>query len=191
MRLEAYWRQRGSQITILIIPPVKKIFPSLLLLAGTLGAHAQSIGPSTLNAAGGSGTIAGTSHSYSIGEMTVVSTAITPQIVVTHGVLQPDESSLAVGDGPSLVSQLSLFPNPAQATLHLQPRFGAGGELSCSLVDATGKLVLTHTAALHTGNERQTLQLGAVAAGTYLLSVRFGAPGAAPQTATYKIQKIQ
>lgn len=123
--------------------------------------------------------------------MTVVNTAITPQIVVTHGVLQPDGSPTAIGDGPSLASQISLFPNPAQTTLYLQPRFGTGGEMLCSLADATGKLVLTHTAMLRTGHEQQTLQLGAVAAGTYLLTVRFGMPGSVAQTTTYKVQKTQ
>lgn len=155
------------------------------------GVRAQSIGPSTLNAAGGSGTTAGTNHDWNIGEMTVVSTEVTPQIVVTQGLLQPEGGPNSIGRSPFLDQHLSLYPNPTQAVLHLQPTFGKGGALHCTLADAAGRMVLAHRAKLSTGAERQTLNLGAIAAGTYTLTVAFDAAGSALQTATYKVQKIQ
>jgi hypothetical protein len=160
----------------------------LCAAAVSLPAHAQSIGPSTLNAAGGSGIISGNTHEYAIATEVLGPTS---SLLVTPGPLQPLQGPDGIKVATGLTGHLSIFPNPAQTLLHLQPAFPTGGALSYSLADAAGKVVLRQSAQLVTGTEQQTLNLGSVAVGTYLLTVQFGEAGAEPQTATYKVQKIQ
>lgn len=164
---------------------MKKIALSLLLIAVLPEARAQSIGPSAINAAGGSATISGDTHEWAIATEVL---GPTTSLLVTPGPLQPSRGPDGIAGAPGLAAQLSVFPNPAQTQLFLQPAFAAGSEISCMLADAAGKVVLRHTAYLATGTERQTLSLSSVAAGTYMLTVQAGTEG---QTATYKVQKIQ
>lgn len=108
--------------------------------------------------------------------------------MVTPGPLQPAAAAESIASAPGLASQLTVFPNPAQSVVHIQPSLKAGDELSYSLADAAGKVVLRHTTRLASGTERQTVRVGSLAAGAYLLTVHSAGSG---QTATFNIQKIQ
>lgn len=165
--------------------PVKKISSSFLLITACFGTQAQSIGPAMINAAGGSATIGGNIHEYAIATEVLGPVA---SLTVTPGPLQPAPTTAGIADAPGLAAQLLVFPNPAQSTVHIQPSLAAGDELSYTLADAAGKVVLRQTARLATGTERQTLHVGSLAAGSYLLTV-FGS--GSDQKAAFNIQKIQ
>lgn len=163
----------------------------LLLAAGAAAAgsaRAQSIGPSTLNAAGGSGSIAGNSFEWSVGEMTMITTFSSASLVVTQGLLQPLTGSTGVPNSPFLTSHLAVFPNPADAVLYLQPKFQGPATLGYALFDMAGRIVLSREVVLKTGNEQQSLVLGHLAAGQYMLSVTLEEKGQTHR-AGYKIQK--
>lgn len=63
---------------------------SIVMAGMTLALHAQGIAPQVINSGGGQGS-AGTIYlDWSIGEMTSVKTAVSPAIILSQGVLQPD-----------------------------------------------------------------------------------------------------
>lgn len=62
---------------------------TILVTCGTGHVSAQSIAPSILNSGGGSAPVGGYIIEYNAGEMMAVSTAITSDLVVTQGLLQP------------------------------------------------------------------------------------------------------
>lgn len=169
---------------------MKKILLSALLLAtAAIKMNAQSIGPSIINAAGGSATIGSALHEFSIGELAVVHTATTSNIVVTHGVLQPIMKTTSIKDADFFKQFLSLYPNPTQNIVYFQPSFRRGGLLSYQLYDVVGRVVMDGSFELKYGSEKQQLVLGHLVSGSYMLQVRFE-QGSNTFNTAYKIQKL-
>src|SRR5688572_21995377 len=110
----------------------KKILILCSVCLCTSPAWSQSIGPSTINAAGGSAAISGNTHEFSIGEL-LIETATGANIVVTQGVLQPSPKPLGIDDTDFFADHLNNFPNPAEEVVFLQPSFASGGKLSYHL----------------------------------------------------------
>lgn len=166
----------------------------LLTLSGMalycMPAQAQSIGPSSINAAGGSGTISGDTYEYSIGTLALQQTYSSASLIVTDGILQPNISGSSVKHPPIAAGQLSVYPNPVVSTLFVQPGFSKSGTLQYVLVDAAGKTVYTQATALNLGTERQEINMSALAAGQYTLNVEWQ-QGGKKYINAYKIQKLQ
>ncbi|MEO7081517.1 MAG: T9SS type A sorting domain-containing protein [Flavobacteriales bacterium] len=125
---------------------------------------------STVNASGGSGTIAGNLYAYSIGEMVLVSTATSAQINVTQGLLQADgELTVGLREDTLVAGQMTLYPNPVDNILYLQPELAQGGELTMQLYDMNGRLIVDQEVRLSSGTERQEIQMASLAEGSYFL----------------------
>ena len=165
-----------------------------LLLAGAFlftGAplYAQSIGPSTIDAAGRSFTGGGVTYEYAIGQLITANTFISPTLVITHGVLQPNNAT-GIADQMISAESLQVYPSPVENTLFLQPAFNAGGTLQYGLYDAAGKMVMSRETHLKNGTERQELTVSHIAAGQYFLNVTWIQAGVSYASA-YKLQKLQ
>lgn len=137
-----------------------------MLLLIPHGAAAQS----TVNASGHSGTIAGNTFAYSIGEMTVVSTVVAETFLVTQGVMQagPD-ATIGVQELDNAAAQITLYPNPVSDRLYLHPELSAGSGLLIRLLDVDGRLLMERQARLGTGSEEQEIDMAPYAEGSYLL----------------------
>ena len=174
---------------------MKKTIPAAIVLLAAFysppQAHAQSIGPSTLNAAGGSATISGNTHEYSIGEEILLPTFTSGSLVVTSGVLQPVPFVTEGVENVAVLHGLEIFPNPVATDLTVAPAFGTRGSLEMVLFDAAGRLVRRTEAPLSTGSERQTIAMEALAASTYMLRLVWTADGAQPVSAAYTVQKVR
>lgn len=168
----------------------KKLLLTAILLSVLSVAKAQSIGPSTINATGNSKNIGTNTYEYSIGQMTLVSTATSSAIVVTQGVLQPKENTAGISDNQIATDQLKVFPIPSSTVVTIQPSFSKGGKLVYQLLDASGKSIIKNTIDLMIGNESQQINIAAYASGNYLLKVAYES-GDLISTTTFKIQKIQ
>lgn len=168
----------------------KSAFLLLGAIAGSFAASAQSIGPSTLNSAGGSATLGGNTYEWSLGEMTVVSTYSGGSLVVTQGLLQPANLSNGIHEHSIAAGALQVYPNPAEDVLYLQPAFRQGDKLSFALLDMTGKTILREEKLLVTGTELQTIRLTGLAAGNYMLQVVL-VTTSGNQVAGYKVQKLR
>ncbi len=158
-----------------------------LALAAITGANAQSVGPATLNATGGSKTIGTQEFEWSVGEMTMVSTFAGSNVIVTQGVLQPSAAMAGVANLPGLTDQLQVFPNPASSVVNFRYTSAMEGALSYRLIDMTGKVISSQTMKVKQGTNEQQVDLTSLACATYFLEIT--AQGS--ETISYKIQKIK
>ncbi len=168
---------------------MKKLIFFLIVIDMAAHANAQSVGPSIINSSGGGGVINSQRFDYSVGEMTVVSTFTSASLVVTQGVLQPPASGEGVPQVNPLQSGLSVYPNPASDVVYLQPSLGQNTKLEYDLLDVSGKVILGNAANLQTGNEKQSLRVSGLPAGSYILRVTATQKGET-FSGTYKIQKL-
>ena len=151
---------------------MKKLF-LLLWLATAIGARAQSMGPQTINASGGSAGISGNTFEWSVAEMTVVSTYTSSGRILTQGVLQPKVPPAGINGIALQNKDVQVYPNPVQDELNLLCHFSSGGKLNCMLQDMTGKTILEQHKQLDKGNETLKMELHGIATGSYLLIVNY------------------
>lgn len=169
----------------------KIIFLTPLILLVTISVHAQSIGPSTINATGGSAPIGGNIFDWSVGEMTMVSTLSGSGIIVTQGVLQPYDGPDRVVINSLLQQQLNVFPNPALSVVNLQYTSSIQGTLTYRLIDMVGQLIKTATIDVKQGTTTEQINISALASATYMLEVTVNPVNDAAKSTAYKIQKLQ
>jgi len=155
------------------------------------GAHAQSISPSTLNAAGGTGLV-GTEHiDWSAAEMALVSTDTGGTgIIVTQGVLQPAPIATGVQEQQLIFDYVQVYPNPASTILNIKCNFPAAGKMTYQLVDVAGRLMISHQADVIAGVQLQQLSVAQLTPGEYMLEVSYQSNEQQPATAVFKIQKL-
>lgn len=164
--------------------------PFLLGFLATAG-FAQTSAPSTLNAGGGSKVINGQSYDYSVGEMVLVNTATASNIIVTQGLLQPQEDQeTGIADHFLDDGQLSVYPNPFEDVVNLKANLPASGILYLDVYDVHGKLIVQRELAIATGKENTNLSLQNLAAGNYVLKAKFESMGST-HFQSFKIQKMK
>ena len=166
--------------TIVIIP---------LLVTGL--ARGQSTGPTIINAAGNTATIAGNRFDWSVGEMCMVSTLTTPAISVTQGILQPVERDHTGTASHSLLpKQLQVFPNPATSIVNIQYSSAINGTLTYRLIAMDGKIIVQKTLKVKPGIVSEQINIYALACATYMLQVTVQADHATEESISYKIEKL-
>ena len=152
---------------------MKRLILVLGCFLSTVGfSLAQSVGPSSLNAGAGGGTIGGNSFDWSAGAI-AVDTFTSATFVITEGVLQPMDKTTTVKEDPYLSQHILIYPNPASQTLFLQPSFESGGKLFITMTDVSGNIGLEDQETLISGTEKQTLHTERLASGTYILRLQF------------------
>ena len=141
-------------------------FGLVLLALVPLCINAQT----TVNASGGSATIDGDLFAYSVGEMVLVGSASSGQLLVTQGMLQAEpDMSVPLPEGTISKVCLLVYTNPVDNILYLQPEMEQGGELSMRLFDVNGRVILDGDVRLGSGNERQQIDMASLAEGSYFL----------------------
>ncbi|WP_276132728.1 T9SS type A sorting domain-containing protein [Polluticoccus soli] len=169
---------------------MKRLLFALLVCWGiTMYASAQSIGPSTLNASGGSATIGGNSHDWSVGEMTLVSTFASGSIIVTQGVLQPNEPPLGVND-IALQNQLCIWPNPATSVVNMEYSATSSHSLTYHLTDINGKLLTSKTFNTSKGKNTEQINIASLPNASYMLEVTIQTAGNAVEKRSFKVVKL-
>lgn len=170
----------------------KKTVLLLAALGGSIPVWSQSLGPVAFNSAGGSAVVASNTQEWSIGEMLLISTYTSANLVVTQGLLQPSAGPNGIHDPLVLTSsQLQVYPNPTRDVLTLQTQFKEGEILSCSLTDMKGKAVLQQEISVAPGTDLKTLSLASMAAGNYVLHVSVAGKSGTTSENNFKVQKIQ
>ncbi len=151
--------------------------------------QAQVTHSTTINAAGGSAQLSGNTYEWSIGEMTLVNTAATANLVVTQGLLQPVLNTTNIRQPELTVDQLKVYPNPTKDIVFIKPNLKPNTSLTILVYDISGRAFLRSELVLKEGTEVQTIDLGTYAAGNYLLDIVTGAVGTQSRNA-FKIQKL-
>ena len=153
--------------------------------------QAQTTSPFTINSMGGTGTLNGNIYDWSFGEMTLVNTSFTANLIVTQGVLQPSVDSIAAGiHSPVTQPQpVKVYPNPAQNIICFESDYKTASRLQYDVIDVSGKIVTSKKTNTGAGYNKQTITLTALPAGIYMLRITiFQEKETFIQT--YKVQKI-
>lgn len=168
-----------------------KFLPLCLLCFGLTiqVCQAQVTHSATINAAGGSAQLSGNTYEWSIGEMTLVNTAATANLVVTQGLLQPVLNTTNIKQPELTVDQLKVYPNPTKDIVFIKPNLKPNTSLTILVYDISGRAFLRSELVLKEGTEVQIIDLGTYAAGNYLLDIVTGAAGTQSRNA-FKIQKL-
>lgn len=132
---------------------------------------AQSLGPATLNAAGGSTAVAGNTHEWSVGEMALVNTVTTTGLVVTQGILQPMLQVTGIHDNELALEGMSIYPNPASDQLNIKFNLARNLEVRLKLSDISGRTQYVRKIKDHNGAALITMDFSPYASGVYLLQV--------------------
>lgn len=183
--------KRPHNFTIKLFAMIKQIqILVVTLLCWNTSTYAQQ----TLNVSGHSARINGMTFDYSIGEMVLVSTERSSQFIITQGVLQPTSTSATVSEESAggldrLTDGIKIYPNPSDNLVFVEWQSLQAGKLSYRLYDATGKVVLSRELEQQIGSNKTSLELGALAVGTYYLMLD-GISGSAEQQ-SFKIQKTR
>ena len=173
----------------------KKRLKDLVLVIGFVSLGSTVYSQTSINAASNSVVLNGNLFEYSIGEMTLISTAKSGNLVVTQGYLQPHGSASSQSDFPTsslndLSDHIRVYPNPTENLLFIELLEPLAGDMSFQLVDATGKMVLGKSDKQISGLNKYTLDLSSLAAGSYFLLIQPLTQSASTTRLSYKIQKL-
>ncbi len=165
------------------------VFSALLVVS------AQCFAQHTMNVSSHTAVIAGNTFDYSIGEMTLISTAHTGGLIVTQGFLQPlqnerVETHMAEpSSAQTMANQVKVYPNPTENILFIESIEETEQMIGYQLFDATGKVVLNEKINWHVGFNKLTLDLRNYAAGAYYLMISQPNQQGNLENTSYKIQK--
>lgn len=166
-----------------------------LFVAGAiiLGFSSHGFAQQTINAGSHSAILDQARFDYSIGEMTLVSTQRTPSLIVTQGYLQPvlkgmqsQDPSSALGD---LAGYVKVYPNPTENFLFVEMTRDIG-DFSLKLFDGQGKVVIEKLHMNGEANQKLTLDLSSLSAGSYFLMIDPANTQLLKQQLSYNIQKM-
>lgn len=152
---------------------------TLLILFGaiSIGLQAQSISPQIIAATGGFSANGGTyTMSYTVGEMTRISTATNGNSILTEGFQQPTDSlisgllDLITDEFGSFV----VYPNPASNHVWFGMQFPEQGKVTISIFNIAGEKTANVFSAEYTmGKVVEQADISTYAAGMYLMSASF------------------
>ena len=160
---------------------MKQIKTTIVLILMSTGVFAQS----TLNVSGGGKIIGTNSYDYSIEQMTVVSSFISPSLVITQGVLQPSSSIATRVVTNTLQKDLKVYPNPSSAIVNIESNFKKSGLLKAALLDVNGRTVIYDEWNMANGADKNIMDIQRLSEGSYFLRLIFD-----NEETTFKILKI-
>jgi len=169
---------------------MKKTKHLLWMSMAALGATAQNISPSVLNSTGGSKLIGSDVYEWSFGEMTLVNTFTTPNLIVTQGVLQNNPTgTTGIISSTSSLLDLSVYPNPTQDFIQIKFSSKDESPLSYVLTDVAGKKIQGKEGSLSTLHNGETISLKDLPSGVYFLQIADD-KNVSNHSKTFQIQKI-
>lgn len=169
----------------------KFLFISLItLFSAGLSAFGQSLERSVIANTGGSGSGAGISVDYTIGE-TLVQTFTGGSNILTQGFHQPASGNVSVENVTDVISY-NVFPNPFTDAIQFELNISQPASVELKLADITGRIV-NAVNALDYNRGKHVLQLNTtnLASGSYLLVATVTGDGKLPVHLSKKLQLIR
>lgn len=163
-----------------------------LLLGLFVSVHirAQALSPTIINSTGGTGVINGIIYDYSFGEMTMIQTFSTPNLIVTQGLLQTrtDTAAMGIHSNSLETPTITVYPNPAQQLVIFESESPFAEKLNYELTDISGKMITNRELRCSGKKVKEEINLSSLSAGIYLLKITVTS-GNQSATQTSKIQK--
>jgi hypothetical protein len=154
---------------------IKTILLSTFISVGFC-VSAQSVSPSVIASGGTYATSTSGSLSYTVGELSAVTTLSSGASILTQGFQQADiDQGNAILDLESNEKgSMIVYPNPAEQTFTVGYKFPVSGDVKLNMYDATGKLV---TSVLEneyaSGNAVYNYDCSQLASGNYTLKLEY------------------
>jgi uncharacterized protein (DUF58 family) len=149
----------------------KALTYALLLLLGAAAASAQSVERQVVGVAGFDGSAGGVQLSATVGEAVTFS-AQTGSFLLSQGFQQPENQRVSIEPAWAAEVSYRLYPNPTYGKASLQLDAPRPVELLLALSDAAGRQVMPEIRLSFSGSILQPLDLSALSAGVYMLSLR-------------------
>lgn len=146
---------------------IASIYPGFHLMSQT------SVSPQVISTGGKDFQNAQFQLTYTIGEMSAVSTLSADNAILTQGFNQPDKFTAAFVDGPAAWgNEISLFPNPAVNTILIQFEEGLNSHFRIEITDQLGRLVCPARYFNSTSSsENVGIHVNQLAAGVYIANI--------------------
>jgi hypothetical protein len=170
-----------------------KLFKRMAFAFGVL-ASSTGFSQTTINVAGNAATINGITFEYAIGEMTIISTEKTPNLIVTQGFLQPSNLSENTKQATTnkidpFLQLVKVYPNPTSNLIFIESQEQFNDTFNIQLIDASGKSVLGNDKATNVSPQKRSIDLGQLASGSYFLIISLKNIEGEQHTTSFKIQK--
>ncbi len=162
------------------------------LIAGFSAISINSFSQQGTSICSNASNINGLKFDYTIGEMTLVTTQKNAELIITQGLLQPDNFKKGIpgpADNTNILqyNNIKVYPNPAKNILHIEFTENEDTKMSYQLFDATGNILLSETYAHKSGTGNISLHMENYAAGNYYLTIM---KSNTQEKLNYKLQKI-
>jgi hypothetical protein len=153
---------------------IKKIVLLCLILPLLYLARGQSLSPVVVSSSGGFASVAGTSLSFTIGELAATETFTAGSTILTQGFQQPQATQVGILNLQGEDGYFGIYPNPVNEGLFYTCEFPDAGSLSLTITDVVGKVVsVIPVQAYESGKFTAQLPCSNYAAGSYFLNVRY------------------
>jgi hypothetical protein len=171
---------------------MKKHLLNILVLMIAVTGWTQMVKPFAVNSTGGTAVIGGNVYDWSFAEMVLTETAVSTNMIVTAGLLQPIDPNVEVPESIETSIIMNVYPNPASDQLFLESNLKEAGQFMIQMYDLTGRLIKDQSADIEVGSHLETIDMAQYTPGEYLLRVLFISvkPDSRYQQ-TFKIQKVQ
>lgn len=172
---------------------MKTTFFYLILVAAFLSgtsAFAQSLERKVVASAGRSGSGAGISVDYTIGEP-LVQTYSAGGNILTQGFHQPASSPVSVEEITEVLNY-SVFPNPFSDVVQVSLTVSDAAGVQLKLTDIAGRVVHQAKPADYTaGTHLLSVNTASLAQGSYLLVATVNGPGKIPVSISKRVELIR
>lgn len=155
----------------------EKLYFTLLAVAGAVSfAAAQSLSPQVISSTGGFSNNGGNgSLSYTVGEMTMVQTFSSGNVILTQGFQQPNDFTVGLLDiTKDDFGSFVMYPNPAVDNMSYAFTFPESGNVKVAVVNNIGQTMSdVYNSAYTNGKTVETLNVTNYAAGVYFMNLTF------------------
>lgn len=122
---------------------MKKTFLLLILLTLQIMLNAQNIIPKVFASSGNSFSNASYSFDYTIGEMALVDTKQNPQLIITQGFHQPENSLVNINEQSGDSVFFFVYPNPVNEFIQIQFLNDGLKKASIRIYDLTSRVIFS------------------------------------------------
>jgi hypothetical protein len=168
---------------------------SAVCVAYSVFMSSVALAQTTINVASHSATINGMQYDYSIGEMTLISTQKSTNIIVTQGFLQPTKSNTSSNQESNngfadFASIVKVYPTPTDNLIFIESSEAFNDSFQFQLIDASGKVILSNEKATQLNQQKWSMNLSALASGNYFIIMQQYDAKGNKQHSSFKIQKL-
>lgn len=173
----------------------KVILTAFLAGISFTGIFSQATVQQVVNVSGGTYSFGYTNVDWSVGEMSLVNTAVgTNQlIIVTNGFLQPFTTHSGNNTNPSFgAEEIKIFPNPSTTYIEINFLTSQKGKLNIRLYDALGQKVYEKQTYSNGNGLVEIIDMQRWAAAGYALHITLDPEaGSIAKKGSYKIIKVR